>query len=135
MRVAILGSVALPVPPPAQGGTEWIAYYQVKGLSIRGHQILLFAAKGTLKNFGSVSNVKIIEVGGGDVVSGSNSERAFDPALVEGSRKIRLEIVYLTQAAKALIDYKDEHEIVLNNMRGETLFLPIARLLNKSFVN
>ncbi|OGH42475.1 MAG: hypothetical protein A3H79_03085 [Candidatus Levybacteria bacterium RIFCSPLOWO2_02_FULL_36_8b] len=135
MRIAILGSVALPVPPPAQGGTEWIAYYQAKGLAERGHQILLLAARGTSKGFDSVPNIKIVEVGGGDVVSGSNAERTFDPALVEGSRKIRLEIVYLTQAAKALMDHKDEYEIVLNNMRGETLFLPIARLLNKSFVN
>ena len=135
MRIAILGSVALPVPPSAQGGTEWIAYYQAKGLSERGHQILLLAAKGTSKNFGNVSNVKIIEVGGGDVVSGSNSERTFDLALVEGSRKMRLEIVYLTQAAKALMDYKDEYDLILNNMRGETIFLPIAQLLNKPFVS
>lgn len=135
MRIAILGSVALPIPPSAQGGTEWIAYYQVKGLSERGHQILLLAAKGTSENFSSASNVRIVEVGGGDVVSGSNSERTFDPALVEGSRKIRLEIVYLTQAAKALIDCKDEYDVILNNMRGEAIFLPIAKLLNKPFIN
>ena len=134
MRIAILGSIALPVPPPAQGGTEWIAYYQAIGLSKKGHEVILFAAKGTAENFKD-SKVEVVEVGGGDVVSGSNSERAFDPALVEGSRKMRLEIVYLTQAAKALIDYKDEYDVVLNNMRGEALFLPIVKLLNKSFVN
>ena len=47
MRIAILGSVALPIPPPAQGGAEWIAYYQVKELAKRGHSIILFAAKGS----------------------------------------------------------------------------------------
>lgn len=41
MRIAILGSVALPVPPPAQGGTEWIAYYQAEGLSKLGHKVVL----------------------------------------------------------------------------------------------
>lgn len=135
MRIAILGSVALPVPPPAQGGTEWIVYHQAKGLSERGHQILLLAAKETSKSFSGASNVKIVEVGGGDVVSGSSKERTFDPALVEGSRKIRLEIVYLTQAAKALIDYKDDYDVILNNMRGEAIFLPIAKLLDKPFIN
>ncbi len=47
MRIAILGSVALPVPPPAQGGTEWIAYFQAAGLSKRWHKVLLFAADGS----------------------------------------------------------------------------------------
>ena len=41
MRIAILGSVALSVPPPKQGGTEWIAYYQAKGLADLGHKVIL----------------------------------------------------------------------------------------------
>ena len=66
MRIAILGSVALPVPPPAQGGTEWIAYYQAKGLSGRGHKVILFAAKGSRKD-----KYELVEVGKGDTVQGS----------------------------------------------------------------
>lgn len=134
MRIAILGSVALPVPPPAQGGTEWIAYYQAKGLSERGHQILLLAAKGTSRNFGNVPNIKIVEVGGGDVVAGSVREQK-ENFLVESSRRLRLEIVYLSQVVGELIKRKNEYDLILNNMRGEAIFLPVAKLLNKPFVN
>lgn len=131
MRIAILGSVALPVPPPAQGGTEWIAYHQAVGLSQKGHQILLFAAKGSSQNFTNYPLIKIVEVGKGDVVNGSTLEQKTDSAFIEGSRKLRLEIAYLSEAAKALIDHKDEYDLILNNMRGEGVFLPIAKLLNK----
>jgi len=74
MKIAILGSVALPVPPPAQGGTEWIAYYQAKGLSDLGHQVILFAAKGSKKSLpaGRQENYELVEVGGGDTVAGSH---------------------------------------------------------------
>lgn len=134
MRVAILGSVALPVPPPFQGGTEWIAYHQAKGLSQKGHEIVLLAARGTSQNFKN-SKVKVIEVGGGDVVAGSSREKKIDSQLIESSRKLRLEIVYLTEASQKLIDLKDSYDLILNNMRGEAVFLPIAKFLNKPFVN
>lgn len=134
MRIAILGSVALPVPPPAQGGTEWIAYHQAKGLSQKGHQILLISAKGSKKNFQS-SDIQVIEVGGGDVVAGSNQEQQFDPKYTEGSRILRLEITYLSEVAQKLIDHKDSYDLIINNMRGEGVFLPVASLLNKPFIN
>ena len=134
MRIAILGSVALPVPPPFQGGTEWIAYHQAMGLSKKGHEIILFAAKGTAQNFKD-SKVEVVEVGGGDVVLGSNREKKIDSQLIESSRKLRLEMVYLSQASQKLIENKDSYDLILNNMRGEGVFLPIAKLLNKPFVN
>lgn len=134
MRIAILGSVALPVPPPAQGGTEWIAYYQAIGLTDRGHQVLLFAAKGTKENFKNQKNIHVIEVGGGDVVSGSLREKNFN-GFVESSRKLRLETVYLSEVLEKLIEHKDSYDFILNNMRGEAVFLPIAKLLNKPFAN
>lgn len=134
MRVVILGSVALPVPPPGQGGTEWIAYHQAVGLAKKGHDITIFAAKGSAKNFQG-SKVKIIEVGGGDVVSGSTKEQQLDPVTTESSRKLRLEIVYLSEVAEKLIELKDNYDFILNNMRGEGVFLPVAKLLNKPFVN
>lgn len=133
MRIAILGSVALPVPPPLAGGTEWIAYYQALGLSEKGHEIILFAAKGNSKNFNS--NIKLIEIGKGDIVTGSAQEKTFDPTLTEGSRGLRLEMVYLSEVVQKLIDLKDSYDIVLNNMRGEAVFLPIAKMLDKPFVN
>ncbi len=134
MKIVVLGSVALPVPPSGQGGTEWIAYQQVVGLSKKGHEVLLFAAKGTKQNFAN-SNVKVIEVGEGNLVAGSAREAQFDPSRVESSRKLRMEIAYLSQAATRLIEHKDEYDVILNNMRGEALFLPVAKLLNKPFVN
>lgn len=134
MRIAILGSVALPVPPPFQGGTEWIAYHQAIGLSAKGHDVLLFAAKGTAENFKN-TRVKVIEVGGGDVVLGSKGERIFDPTKTEFSRKLRLEMIYLSQACQELVENKDSYDIILNNMRGEAVFLPLAKLLGKPFAN
>lgn len=134
MRILILGSVALPIPPPAQGGTELIAYYQAKGLSEKGHEIILVGAKGTSKSFEN-TKVKVIEVGQGDVVSGSSQEQKSDPAKTEGSRKLRLEMVYLAQAAQVLIDHKGDFDLILNNMRGEAVFLPVAKMLGKALVN
>jgi len=134
MRIAILGSVALPVFPPFQGGTEWIAYYQAQGFSDKGHQVTLFGAKGTAENFKN-SKVKVVEVGGGNVVSGSKNEAKFDPVYMEASRNLRLETVYLGEVAQKLIELKDEYDFILNNIRGEAVFLPIAKLLNKPFVN
>jgi glycosyltransferase involved in cell wall biosynthesis len=134
MRIAILGSVALPIFPPLQGGTEWIAYYQAKGLSEKGHEVILFGAKGTAKNFQD-STVKVVEVGGEDLATGSKNEAKFDPILMESSRKLRLESIYLAEVSRKLIEFKDEYDIILNNMRGEAVFLPVAKLINKPFVN
>ncbi len=130
----ILGSVALPVPPPGQGGTEWIAYHQAIGLSERGHSVYLVAAKGSAAAFEGLK-VRVIEVGGGDVVAGSYLSGEEDLSQIESSRTLRKEIVYLSQAANQVITYKDEYDLILNNMRGEGLFLPVAKLLNKPFVN
>jgi glycosyltransferase involved in cell wall biosynthesis len=135
MRVLILGSVALPIPPPAQGGTEWIAYYQAKGLAEKGHEVILFGAQGTSENFKDVKNIKVVEIGKGDVSKGSKSQRKLDPRFTESSRLLRLETVYLSQICQKLIDMKDEYDIVLNNMRGEAVFLPLAKMLDKKFTN
>src|SRR3989344_786196 len=133
MRIAILGSVALPVPPSLAGGTEWIAYHQARGLSEKGHEIILFAAKGSSKNINS--NIKLIEVGKGNVAAGITKENKIDPILTESSRKVRLEMVYLSEVVQKLIDLKDSYDIMLNNMRGEAVFIPVAKMLNKPFIN
>ncbi|PIY71689.1 hypothetical protein COY87_04865, partial [Candidatus Roizmanbacteria bacterium CG_4_10_14_0_8_um_filter_33_9] len=139
MRIAILGSVALAVPPPAQGGTELIAYYQAVGLSEKGHKVLLIAASGTKDQFkkwgGENENLEIIEVGGGNTVDGSNKEFKFDPLMMEASRKLRMEMAALAQVQKVLTERKDDYDIILNNMRGEAVFLELAKILNKPFVN
>ena len=129
-----MGSVALPVPPPAQGGTEWIAYYQAVGLAKRGHSVTLFASKGSKVNF-SGQNIDVVEIGGGNVVAGSNTEKQFDPKYMEASRKLRLEMVYLSEVSEKLVELKDKYDVILNNMRGEAVFLPVAKFLGKPFVN
>jgi glycosyltransferase involved in cell wall biosynthesis len=43
VRVAIVSSAALAVPPPAYGGTERIVQYLVAGLVGLGHEVTLFA--------------------------------------------------------------------------------------------
>lgn len=185
MKIAILGSVALPVPPPAQGGTEWIAYFQAMGLAKRGHKVLLFAAYGS-----KTGDYELIEVGKGDTVVGSKqalessiqripSESSIpnssdnppsgksDSLLpisstnlgsgtigrgryselvssdlsqqrdinIESSRGLRKENVYLGEVIEQLIKRKDDYDVILNNMRGEAVLLPVAKLLDKPFVN
>lgn len=134
MRILILGSVALPIPPPAQGGTEIIAYNQAIGLSNKGHDIILVGANGTASNF-TDSKVKVIEVGEGDLVSGSSLEQKFDPEKTEASRKLRLEAVYLAKVSEVIINEAENYDIILCNIRGEAVFLPIAKVLKKPFVN
>lgn len=134
MRIIILGSVALPIPPSAQGGTELIAYYQANGLAQKDHEVILVGAKGTSDNFKD-SNVRVLEVGAGDLVSGAAREQKFDPEKTEASRKLRLENVYLAQVSQILIDQAGSYDLILNNMRGESVFLPIAKMLGKPFVN
>lgn len=134
MRIAILGSIALPVPPPFSGGTEWIVYHQAVGLAKKGHVVLLVGAKGTKQNFDQ-ANITVFEVGEGNLASGSASESKLDPVATEASRKLRLENAYLSEVAKILIDQASSYDFILNNMRGEAVFLPVARLLQKPFVN
>jgi len=137
MKIAILGSVALTVPPFRQGGTEWIAYYQAEGLGKLGHKILLFAATGSKRE-----NYELIEVGGGDTIAGSGTiqDRFYGSSIpdrhyTESSRNLRKENVYLAQVIQQLIDRKDDYDLILNNMRGEAVFIPLAKTLGKPFVN
>lgn len=134
MRIAILGSVALPVPPPMQGGTEWIAYHQAKVLAARGHEVILFAAKGSQPD-----SYQLVEVGGGDTVAGSHEfarprlANLQGEALKESSRALRKETTYLADVSYKLIEHKDRFDVILNNMRGETVFAPLAKLLGKKY--
>ncbi len=42
MRIGIVASPHIPVPPPKYGGTEQIIYYLIKGLKEAGHEPILF---------------------------------------------------------------------------------------------
>ena len=143
----ILGSVALPVPPPMQGGTERIAYWQALGLAKRGHEVTLIAAKGSKPD----PAYTLVEIGGGDTVVGfstlSSRPPSRDPVFekedgfrvkpgmtyTESSRNLRKELVYMAQVSQWLLDHGKEFDVILNNMRGgESVLLPIAKLLGKA---
>lgn len=123
MKICILGSVALPVPPPMQGGTERIAYWQAVGLAKRGHQVTMIAAVGSKKD----PAYTLVEIGGDTIHAPSG--------IVESSRNMRKELVYMARVCQWLIDNKDSYDLILNNMRGgESTFLPVVKFLNKKFV-
>lgn len=129
MKILILGSVALPVPPIMQGGTERIAYAQAAGLSKKGHEVTLIAAKGSRES----ERYQLVEIGGGNTVIGSKN---WPEELVESSRKLRQEMLYLTQVSQWLNEHSSEFDVVLNNMRGgEVLFHDHARKLGKAYAN
>lgn len=166
MRLLILGSVALPVPPSFQGGTEWMAYFQANGLAQRGHTVTLVASHGS-----KPGPYRLIEVGKGDTVVGTTSQvspsilsswqatagarpgserilsdsgqagmtdkstAVSESPIVESSRPLRKETVYLSEVMQILLDQKDSYDIILNNMRGEAVFVPVARLLGKPFAS
>lgn len=133
MKILILGSVALPVPPPKQGGTERIAYFQAIGLAKRGHQVTLVAARGSRKQ----PEYTLVEIGGGDTVTGSSLSVAESViGAVEGSRKLRKEAAYLAQVEQFLFAHGHEYDVIINNMRaGESIFLPIVGSLRKKMLN
>jgi len=133
MRILILGSVALPVPPKAQGGTERIAYLQAKGLAEKGHTVTLIGAVGSENN----PLYHLVCIGKGDTVEGSqNADQIPGPVAVESSRKLRKESVYLAHVEKWLFDNGSAFDVMVNNMRaGESLFLSIACRLGIPLVN
>ncbi len=141
MKILILGSVALPVPPPMQGGTERVAYAQAIGLSKNGHQVTLVAARGSTPD----PSYRLVPIGGGDTVAGSPN-RQFPISnfqfpnktieYVESSRKLRSEMAYLTQVLGWMDGHSGEFDVVINNMRGgEVLFHQHAIRQKKAYVN
>jgi glycosyltransferase involved in cell wall biosynthesis len=44
MRIAIVASPAIPVPPPRYGGTELVIHYLIRGLMAAGHEPILLAS-------------------------------------------------------------------------------------------
>lgn len=59
MKIAMLSTLAYPVPPEKYGGIELVVYYLIEGLVEKGHEVTLFAPEGSKtsakldKNFGN----------------------------------------------------------------------------------
>lgn len=147
-KLLLLGSIVSPCPPKKQGGTERVAYYQAKQLAKRGISIIFVCAKGSKENFIDqlkfeqeseinqiLNNVEFVEIGGGTGFGNQEDAIKLDPSTIEASRKLRIEMINLAQVQKIMIDRKDEYDLILNNMRGEAVFLPLATLLGKKIIN
>lgn len=131
MRILILGSVALPVPPVSHGGTERVAYYQALGLANLGHEITLVAPVGSKKS----PSYTLMEIGKGDSVAGT-SYATPSVEFYETSRLMRKESVYLSQVLDWLLANAARFDVILNNLRfAESLFLPVVKQINKPFIN
>lgn len=129
MRIAICGSVSSVIPPAGQAAIERLVYCQALGLAKRGHRVLLFAPAGSRV---SHENVSLVEVAQTAILSGvgkegiSQEERRFG-----ASYKLRLEIANLARVIDGLFYYKDQFDIVLNNLRGEAVLLPVVQAVGK----
>jgi glycosyltransferase involved in cell wall biosynthesis len=47
VKVAVVSTAAVPSPPPTYGGMETINYHVAEALAARGHEVTLFATKGS----------------------------------------------------------------------------------------
>ena len=143
MRIAILGSVVTQIPPSGQAAIETLVYEQALGLAKKGHKILLFAPKGSKVEH---PNVEIVEIGSGGTLSGAgkesgpfkgstlragHSELNLSEEKYGSSYKLRLEITNLGVLIKELLDRKDQYDVVLNNLRGEAVVVPVLNYLQK----
>lgn len=149
-KILLLGSVVSPCPPKNQGGTERVAYYQAKQLAKRGLKIIFVGAKDTKKNFLNqlklekenntqlkkiISNIEFVEIGGGTQFGNAKDSLKTDPSKTEASRKLRVEMLNLAKVQQLMIERKNDYQIILNNMRGEAIFLPLAKLIKKEVFN
>lgn len=129
MKIALLGSVTSVIPPEGQAAIERLAYQQALGLARRGHTILLFAPSGSQA---SHSNITLVEVAQKAMLSGSGKEgRVLEEEVYGASYKLRLEIVNLASVIGELIARKDRYDVILNNLRGEGVLIPVAASMDK----
>lgn len=129
MKIAILGSVSSVIPPEGQAAIERLAYSQALGLAERGHSVLLFAPQGSKVPH---ENVTVVPVAQKVLLMGSGKEGSVKEEERYGaSYKLRLEIVNLAQVLEALYHHKDNFDVILNNLRGEAVILPVANALGK----
>lgn len=133
MRIAILGSVVTQIPPYGQAAIEWMAYHQALGLARRGHKIVLFAPEGSKAEH---ENIQLVTVGKGGSLMGTGREGTDTQSKRLGSSyKLRLEITNLGLLLAELLDRDNQFDILVNNLRGEAVVVPIAQILRKPLVH
>lgn len=148
-KILLLGSVVTTTPPYKHGGTEWVVYFQAKNLARLGIKIILITRFPSKKNFIEIlkrededkidsilKNIEFIELGNNSVESPLTKKVNEKEILTESSRTLRIEMSYLAKVEETLIKREKEYDIILNNMRGgESIFIPVAHLLNKTFIS
>jgi len=120
LRIAILGSVFIPCPPKKQGGTEWVVYYQANGLCDLGHDVTLFAIKG------SKTRAKLVPI-----ADKGAAEYTVVLSKMESSRKLRLEMSLIARAGELILKehQKKPFDVIFNHIRGGETMLPLAHLM------
>ncbi|MBZ9572941.1 glycosyltransferase family 4 protein [Patescibacteria group bacterium] len=116
-KIAILGSIGISIPPKKQGGIEWMVYYLTEELVKRGHSVLLFAPQNTK------TSAELVPVCPRPV-----SEYKI-PIESEGSRKLRIELSFLTNLMAEVLKRKNEIGVVFNHTVSGGIFAILEKLL------
>ncbi len=124
IRIAILAPMVYTVPPKKQGGTEWIVYHQANGLVERGYDVTLFALRGSKTK---AHLVALPHKGMADV-------RLF-LAKIEGSRRLRMETVFITHLISELLKRKDRFDLIFNHIRGGEVLVPLVPLFKAPIIH
>lgn len=127
MRIALLGSVSAVIPPNGQAAIERLAYCQAMGLAERGHTILLFAPEGSTIQH---KNITVVPVAKNTVLSGEGKEGLL-VSPYGASYPLRLEVANVTHVIDELIARKDQYDVILNNLRSESIVWSVAFQLQK----
>ncbi len=114
-KIAILGPLGLPIPPPKQGGIEWMVYYLVEGLIKKGYKVLLFAPKGTK------TSAELVEVCDKPIAAYKITSEA------EASRRLRIELSVLIRMKQEALKRKKEIAVVFNHTVNGGVFAGLEK--------
>lgn len=126
-----MGSVVTKIPPSGQAAIESLVYYQALGLGKLGHKVSLFAPAGSQI---PSANVEIVETGAGGTLTGMGKDSDKEEIMIRkigSTYKLRLEVANLGILLGKFIERKNDFDIVLNNLRGEAIVVPIASYFQK----
>lgn len=130
MRIALLGSVTSVIPPTGQAAIERLVYQQAVGLAKRGHDVLLFAPKGSIVKHERISLVEVAQTA---LLSGVGKEGALPKEATYGaSYKLRLEFTNTARVIDELVARKDRYDVILNNLRSEAVIWSAGAYIQKS---
>ncbi len=116
-KIAILGPVGISIPPEKQGGIEWVVYHLTKGLTKKGHKVLLFAPSNA-KTAAQLIPVTKVPVHNYKV-----------PDKSEISRKLRVELSMLSNMRTEVLKHKNEIGLVFNHTVNGGIFADLEQTM------